>query len=626
MEDVLESADDERAVELSTIAAIFPELILDPSNPFSASLDLPVTPLKPFAVLFPALSGGAPLANFPTPPTSIESTDDTSIQRDALPAACDVRYLSHLPPLTLRIDLQDGYPFMKSPTIDIISSLSWLPESKLKELRDAGNTIWDELGRDQTLFAYIDYLQQAAEAGFDLVQSEGSPLELPRDLEIALLDYDQKARRAKFEQETFECGICLGKMDQLLHSGDTNCIQEPKKGSVCHRLLLCSHVFCVACLQDFYNNCITEGDVAQVKCLAPACGKGKHLPTMQNASRKRRHGRKDDRTLDPSELLQIPLEHEIVQRYVKLRRKKMLESDRNTVYCPREWCQGAAKSKKYPKHEDALQSTMSESEEDEDEGEPQADEPEIDGTEPPKLPPPNERLAICEDCSFAFCKVCKSGWHGEFAICFPRRQYELTAEERASEEYMKAHTTPCPTCDARCQKSMGCNHMICYKCETHFCYLCSTWLESSNPYAHFNTKWTGCYMKLWELEEGDGIDVAREAVPQRRAAPIPNAVVNVEAPPPAPMAPGPPPNLPPPRAQVNAPRANVGGNPNRVHMNARAQGAWQPGRMLDVRMQGLQRFLEMVEDDREDEWDSDELDDEQDHDGADGDRWEIPIR
>ena len=386
----------------------------------------------------------------------------------------------------------------------------------------------------------------------------------------------------------------------------------------------------MACLQDFYNNCIAEGDVTQVKCLAPDCGKADHSITTQNNPRRRRRRGKDDRTLDPSELLQIPLEHETVQRYVKLKRKKMLESDRNTVYCPRQWCQGPAKSNKYPK--DKVLLTDSDSEEED--GEAQTEEPKSDGGEDPKLPPPNERLAICEDCSFAFCKVCKCGWHGEFAKCFPRRQYELSAEEKASEAYMKAHTTACPTCDARCQKTMGCNHMICYKCDTHFCYLCSAWLKESNPYAHFNTQWTPCYMKLWELEEGDGIGVEREALPQERIPDVPHveAVVDVDVPPPAPPAPGPPLNRPPPQAHGNVPRANAGDNAIRVRVNARVQQGlarpqpFQPGRNLGVPVQGLQRFLQMVENDEEDEWDSDELDDELDDDGGDDDRWVIPVR
>ena len=197
-------------------------------------------------------------------------------------------------------------------------------------------------------------------------------------------------------------------------------------------------------------------------------------------------------TLEPSELLGIPLQQDTVQRYIKLKRKKRLESDKTTVYCPRQWCQGPARTSK--------------SEIDQEEGTHETtEEPQTydRNASQEKLPPPAERLAICEDCDFAFCKVCKASWHGEYFVCFPRSQFELTAEERASEDYMKLHTQPCPTCDARAQKTHGCNHMICFKCDTHFCYLCGAYLEKGNPYQHYNTKKSGCYMRLWELEGGD---------------------------------------------------------------------------------------------------------------------------
>ena len=267
---------------------------------------------------------------------------------------------------------------------------------------------------------------------------------------------------------------------------------DAKKGTTCYRLLLCGHVFCVPCLQDYYNACITEGDIGSVKCTAPDCGKEPkvELAADQNGLKK---GSKD-RTLEPSELLGIPLEQETVQRYIKLRRKKRLESDKTTVYCPRQWCQGPARtSKSKPDRAEGIQETN------------ELEEPRNYDRNAPehKLPPPAERLAICEDCNLAFCKVCKASWHGEYFVCFPRSQFELTAEERASEDYMKLHTQPCPTCDARAQKTHGCNHMICFKCDTHFCYLCGAYLDKGNPYQHYNTQKSGCYMRLWELEGGD---------------------------------------------------------------------------------------------------------------------------
>ena len=278
-----------------------------------------------------------------------------------------------------------------------------------------------------------------------------------------------------------------------------------KKGTVCHKMIDCGHVFCVECLQDFYNNAIKEGDLASVRCLAPNCAKEREQAAASSSGSTNKKQKKRKTYLSPSELLQIPLDQETVKRYVTLKYKTELESDKNTIYCPRQWCNGAARSKKHKKPQ-GLELNDDNDDDDEDEEE--------ETTSGGGLKPYNatDLLAICEDCNFAFCSRCHQSWHGEFVRCQPpRKNDELTEEEIASLEYMKLHTTPCPTCAAPAQKTHGCNHMICYRCQTHFCYLCSAWLDPGNPYQHFNEmpggRITGCYQRLWELEQGDGDDV-----------------------------------------------------------------------------------------------------------------------
>ena len=340
--------------------------------------------------------------------------------------------------------------------------------------------------------------------------------------------------------------------------------------------------------------------------MVPNCGDEPNPNLDMDNNRRGNRRRKVDRTLDPSELLQIPLGKETVQRYIYLKRKKQLESDRNTIYCPRQWCQGPARStkKKY-----SYQEYDSDSEEN-------SSKPQVDGNEDP-LPPPHERLAICEDCTFAFCIVCKASWHGEFFICTPRSRSELTAEELASQNYMITHTTPCPTCSVRCQKTSGCNHMICAKCNTHFCYLCSFWLRQDNPYEHFNTKESPCYQRLWELELGDGDDVGIGFF--GGAGDLMDPDFDDDQPV-APLAPPPPPPLPaarappPPPALPRAGRAPLAAAPARavaapLHRAERVRVA--PVGPARAPVQGLQHFLQMVEDDEEDEWDSDEMGDEE---------------
>lgn len=495
MDDDQGATDDERAIELSSIAAIFPELAIDPGSPFTASLDIPVAPTAPLKILFNTHSDGRS-PTILSPPTNSTEQEDSDPRKvldkltDNTTSLPDAHHFAHLPPLTLKITLPEGYPSQAPPLFQLSTHQSWLRSDVLQALVEDGTQLWQELGQDQVVFTYIDHLQQAAENCFGLAGDPERPVYLSNSLKITLLDYDIRAKREKFENETFSCGVCL----------------EPKKGSVCHRLLLCSHVFCIECLKDFYNSMITEGDVDAVKCLTPNCGDDPDakLATEQADPAHRAKRRKKDRTLNPSELLQIHLGLETVQRYVYLKRKKKLESDKNTIYCPRQWCQGAARSKKHPKPDNPMgdEETQSESES---EDPPQYKVTTKNGKEvETAYPPPSERLAICEDCSFAFCSVCKKGWHGELLYCNPRKKAELNKEEKASMEYLALHTSPCPTCSAPCQKTHGCNHMCCYKCKTHFCYLCSSYLIESNPYAHFNDKKNPCYMRLWELENGDG--------------------------------------------------------------------------------------------------------------------------
>ncbi|XDG02180.1 hypothetical protein ABKA04_001795 [Annulohypoxylon sp. FPYF3050] len=458
-------AEDVRQEELSTIAAIYPELQVDENDPNTVSLELPVSLANPVTVLFPATTENVP----PVEPAQ---------EQNPAGAALESHALSYLPSLEVRIQLPDGYPQEKSPKVTISTTPLWLSQEIIAKLEDDVSTLWEEFGRDQVIFTYIDNLQQLAENVFGLVNENGR-LEIAPEHQIAILDYDIKSKQRAFEKETFDCGICL----------------EPKKGLVCHKMLECGHVFCVQCLQDFYNNAITEGDITSIQCLEPGCAK-KREDAINGSIRKK----KAKTFISPSELLQIPLEHAIVMRYVMLRHKTDLESDKNTVYCPRQWCQGAARSKKHKKPEglEFVDSSDEDSDAEED-----AD---------PKLG--KRILAICEDCDFAFCIRCEQSWHGEFKHCVPKdRKDEMTEEEKASAEYMRLHTTECPTCGAPCQKINGCNHMQCFKCRTHFCYLCSAWLDPSNPYRHFNVQPDGttndCYMRLMELAQGDGDDVGQ---------------------------------------------------------------------------------------------------------------------
>ncbi|KAM0260716.1 hypothetical protein ACHAQJ_002632 [Trichoderma viride] len=482
--------DDVRATELEALEAIYPELRRPDGSQFAFELELPVEPAAPVTVTFPAAASSDQALNG---------------SASAAPALVDSLQVSHLPPLALHITLPDGYPAECAPLVKISTSPQWLSAEMLSRLAEEAPRLWEEMGRDLVAYTYIDHVQRAADDVFGAITAEGT-LQVDPEHKLAVLDYDIKAKKAAFDKETVNCGICL----------------DPKKGSKCHKMLDCSHIFCLQCLEDFYNDAIKEGNLSTVRCLAPNCAK-ERASAIKAAGDK---AGKPKTFISPSELLQIGLSEDMVKRYVDLKYKTELESDKNTIYCPRQWCNGAARSKKHKKPSglDFGETSDAESEQDE-KGGAKGSGNGKKGADKFNL---GDLLSVCEDCGFAFCSRCFQSWHGEFFHCAPRRQNgELTDEEKASLEYLKLHTSPCPTCNAPAQKTHGCNHMICSRCDTHFCYLCSSWLDPGNPYRHYNQqedgKVTSCYMRLWELEGGDGDDVGLGFVGGRGAAVNDNA-------------------------------------------------------------------------------------------------------
>ena len=211
--DQQEAEEDERAIELSSLRAIFPELVSDSSDPFAASISLPVNPIDPLPVVFRPL--GALLGVLPASQdfakTNGEPTDGV------VPPT--IKSLSHLPPLGLKVKLPNGYPSQQPPVFQLSTELSWLPQSIVDRLEDEGQRLWEETGRDQVVYSYVDLLQQAADDSFGLAKGKGEAVQLSQDLETSLLDFDLKTKRAKFEQETFECGVCLGNAFSILGLG-----------------------------------------------------------------------------------------------------------------------------------------------------------------------------------------------------------------------------------------------------------------------------------------------------------------------------------------------------------------------------------------------------------------------
>jgi E3 ubiquitin-protein ligase RNF14 len=414
--------DDERETEIETILTIFPEEATRDGNAITISLEF--APEDALVVRWIGDSSGAPETN----------------------------KFSRLPPIILKLELPDGYPDNSPPKASVSTNPDFLPLEIRKKVEQHVEAMWEEMGRYQVVYTFIDYIQEQARTSF-----ETQEMEVDSKLRIDLLAQCAEEERAHFERQYYECGVCL----------------TTKSGKDCYQLRTCGHVFCRDCLQSCYEVHITEGGVWNVQCLATDCT----VLTM--------NGKKIRPNIAPAELLQIPLSRELVQRYADLRRKKKMEADKNLIYCPRSFCQAPARSKKYPVISDISLLT-------------EVDEEEKGGVD---VDDEEERLRVCEKCNFAFCKVCKASWHGDYYHCTIRDKGELSKEEEAAEDWIRNNTAVCPTCSVRITKTMGCNHMTCSQCQGHLCYLCGSWLDPSNPYGHYQKQGTTCYHRLFDPED-----------------------------------------------------------------------------------------------------------------------------
>ncbi len=192
-----ENCHDERDVELSSLSAIFPEIEVDQDDPHAFILDIPVNPSNAVTVSFPAPADGG------TTPNPVVA------RAEAVANGIESHELTHLPSIRLRVSLPPGYPVEAAPHVSVSTSPPWLPREVVTGLENDATRLWEELGHDLVVFAYIDHVRVASDDVFGLVSKRGS-LEVDSQHKIAVLDYDIKEKRRVFNGETFECGICLG--------------------------------------------------------------------------------------------------------------------------------------------------------------------------------------------------------------------------------------------------------------------------------------------------------------------------------------------------------------------------------------------------------------------------------
>ncbi|KAF9529025.1 hypothetical protein CPB83DRAFT_853646 [Crepidotus variabilis] len=78
-----------------------------------------------------------------------------------------------------------------------------------------------------------------------------------------------------------------------------------------------------------------------------------------------------------------------------------------------------------------------------------------------------------------------------------------------NEEPTKAGCKKCPECSSLIEQSLGCNHMHCGFCGTHFCWVCGLAFDRREIYEHFKREHGGIYGVNVELEEAAGSGIVQ---------------------------------------------------------------------------------------------------------------------
>uniref|UniRef100_A0A4W3J0F2 RBR-type E3 ubiquitin transferase n=1 Tax=Callorhinchus milii TaxID=7868 RepID=A0A4W3J0F2_CALMI len=395
--------------------------------------------------------------------------------------------ISFLPPLVLNFELLPDYPSTSAPQYTL--SCKWLSQSQLSILCSRLDNLWEENHRNVVLFSWMQFLKEETlpflfikspleiqinnKGRVDSIlsinkkkeQDEIQDLkEFPLDQRAVqdveswagvlreILDFDQNQQQKTFNRKMFMCNICFCEKLGI----DSMYFKE------------CKHVHCKACLKEYFEIQIRDGNVQCLNCPEPKCAS----------------------VAIPAQVKEL-VKDELFARYDRLLLQSSLDLMADVMYCPRTSCQSPVMLE--------LGSTMGVC--------------------------PGCRYAFCARCKMTYHAVspCKlkaeklAELQDEYLQVdeagrklleqrYGRRVIEKAMEELHSQEWLEKNSKPCPRCCTAIQKENGCNKMMCTGCKGYFCWLCLTSLSRANPYGHYSDPLSPCFNELFqriEFEEED---------------------------------------------------------------------------------------------------------------------------
>ncbi|XP_062867361.1 E3 ubiquitin-protein ligase RNF14-like [Trichomycterus rosablanca] len=384
--------------------------------------------------------------------------------------------VSFLPPLVLSFELPADYPSTSAPVFTLSSK--WLSRQQLTALCKRLDELWLEKQGSVVIFTWIQFLKEEAvyflglqsplkipsnsrkHPQLDRSMSEGATkqaetagvekrkqpeldpravmeVEADADLLRLLLDFDEAQRQKVFDGKPFCCGICF----------------TEKLGSSCMLFKECEHVYCKACLKEYFEIQIHDGNVQCLRCPEPKCTS----------------------VATPSQVKLLVGEDEFA-RYDRLLLQSSLDLMADVVYCPRTACGMAVMLEP-----DANMGLC-----------------------------PSCRYAFCTLCKRTYHGLSHCPPTVEELQRLHEDYLNASAEERifleqrfgkhvirraleeCSRQWLDENSKNCPRCGSHIQKEEGCNKMTCSFCKQHFCWTCLAPLSSEDPYSHFNEPGSQC--------------------------------------------------------------------------------------------------------------------------------------